>query len=162
MIDREHDLPITRQAKLLNISRGSVYYLPRPVSDADLALMATMDRLHPDYPFMGSRALRDILLRTGFPGVGRRRIATLMKKMGIEAIYRKPNTSKRHPNHKIYPYLLRGLSINRPNHVWALDITYLGSMPFRVEANIFTEPLQARVGLLAGGRAWTSAGRQWR
>ena len=87
--------------------------------------MAAMDRLHLDYPFMGSRALRDILRRTGFPGVGRRHIATLMKKMGIEAIYRKPNTSKRHPGHKIYPYLLRGLNISRPNHVWALDITYL-------------------------------------
>ena len=125
MIDPTHKLPISRQTKLLGLARSTAYYRPQPVADSDLALMAAMDRLHLDYPFMGSRALRDILRRTGFPGVGRRHIATLMKKMGIEAIYRKPNTSKRHPGHKIYPYLLRGLNISRPNHVWALDITYL-------------------------------------
>jgi len=125
MIDPTHKLPISRQAKLLGLARSTAYYQPKPVVDSDLALMAAMDRLHLDYPFMGSRALRDILRRTGFPGVGRRHIATLMKKMGIEAIYQKPNTSKRHPGHKIYPYLLRGLNISRPNHVWALDITYL-------------------------------------
>ena len=125
MIDPTHKLPISRQTKLLGLARSTAYYQPKPVADSDLALMAAMDRLHLDYPFMGSRALRDILRRTGFPGVGRRHIATLMKKMGIEAIYQKPNTSKRHPGHKIYPYLLRGLNISRPNHVWALDITYL-------------------------------------
>jgi len=125
MIDPTHKLPISRQAKLLGLARSTAYYQPKPVVDSDLALMAAMDRLHLDYTFMGSRALRDILRRTGFPGVGRRHIATLMKKMGIEAIYQKPNTSKRHPGHKIYPYLLRGLNISRPNHVWALDITYL-------------------------------------
>ena len=125
MIDPTHKLPISRQTKLLGLARSTAYYQPKPVAESDLALMAAMDRLHLDYPFMGSRALRDILRRTGFPGVGRRHIATLMKKMGIEAIYQKPNTSKRHPGHKIYPYLLRGLNISRPNHVWALDITYL-------------------------------------
>jgi len=125
MIDPTHKLPISRQTKLLGLARSTAYYQPKPVAESDLALMAAMDRLHLDYPFMGSRALRDILRRTGFPGVGRRHIATLMKKMGIEAIYRKPNTSKRHPGHKIYPYLLRGLTIDRPNQVWALDITYL-------------------------------------
>jgi len=125
MIDPTHKLPISRQTKLLGLARSTAYYQPKPVADSDLALMAAMDRLHLDYPFMGSRALRDILRRTGFPGVARRHIATLMKKMGIEAIYRKPNTSKRHPGHKIYPYLLRGLTIDRPNQVWALDITYL-------------------------------------
>ena len=125
MIDPIHKLPISRQTQLLGLARSTAYYQPKPVPESDLALMAAMDRLHLDYPFMGSRALRDILRRTGFPGVGRRHIATLMKKMGIEAIYRKPNTSKRHPGHKVYPYLLRGLKIDRPNHVWALDITYL-------------------------------------
>ena len=125
MIDPTHKLPISRQTKLLGLARSTAYYQPKPVAESDLALMAAMDRLHLDYPFMGSRALRDILRRTGFPGVGRRHIATLMKKMGIEAIYRKPNTSKRHPGHKIYPYLLRGLTIDRPNQAWALDITYL-------------------------------------
>jgi putative transposase len=125
MITPTHTLPISRQANLLGLARSTAYYQPKPVPESDLALMAAMDRLHLDYPFAGARALRDILRRTGFAGVGRRHIATLMKKMGIEAIYRKPNTSKRHPGHKIYPYLLRGLSIERPNHVWALDITYL-------------------------------------
>ena len=125
MITPTHKLPISRQTKLLGLARSTAYYQPKPVSDSDLALMAAMDRLHLDYPFAGARGLRDILRRQGFPGVGRRHITTLMKKMGIEAIYRKPNTSKRHPGHKIYPYLLRGLKIDRPNQVWALDITYL-------------------------------------
>ena len=124
MIDRSHDLPITRQAKVLGISRGSVYYLPRPVSAADLALMRRMDELHLDFPFAGSRMLRDLLGGEGFK-VGRRHVATLMKRMGIEAIYRKPNTSKPAPGHKIYPYLLRKLPVTRPNQVWAMDITYV-------------------------------------
>jgi putative transposase len=115
MIDPTHKLPISRQTKLLGLARSTAYYQPKPVSDSDLALMAAMDRLHLDYPFAGARGLRDILRRQGFPDVGRRRITTLMKRMGIEAIYRKPNTSKRHPGHKIYPYLLRGLKIDRPN-----------------------------------------------
>jgi putative transposase len=125
MITPTHKLPISRQTKLLGLARSTAYYQPKPVSDSDLALMAAMDRLHLDYPFAGARGLRDILRRQGFPDVGRRHITTLMKKMGIEAIYRKPNTSKRHPGHKIYPYLLRGLKIDRPDQVWALDITYL-------------------------------------
>ena len=124
MIDRDHDLPIIRQAKALNISRGSVYYKPRPVSAEDLALMRRIDELHLDYPFAGSRMLRDMLGRDGFP-VGRLHVATLMKRMGIEAIYRRPNTSKPAPGHKIYPYLLRGLKVDRPNQVWATDITYI-------------------------------------
>lgn len=124
MIDRDHDLPIIRQAKALNISRGSVYYKPRPVSAEDLALMRRIDKLHLDYPFAGSRMLRDMLGRDGFP-VGRLHVATLMKRMGIEAIYRRPNTSKPAPGHKIYPYLLRGLKVDRPNQVWATDITYI-------------------------------------
>ena len=124
MIDREHDLSITKQAKALNISRGSVYYLPRPVSAADLAVMRRMDELHLELPFAGSRMLRDLLNAEGIV-IGRRHVATLMKRMGIEAIYRAPNTSKPAPGHKIYPYLLRNLPVIRPNQVWAMDITYI-------------------------------------
>ena len=124
MIDSNHDLPVARQAKVLNISRGSVYYRPRPVPAADLAIMRRIDELHLDCPFAGSRMLRDILRREGFT-IGRRHVATLMKRMGIEAIYRRPNTSKPAPGHKIYPYLLRGLKVDHPNQVWAMDITYI-------------------------------------
>ncbi len=124
MIDRSHELPITRQAKVLNISRGSVYYRPRPVSAADLAIMRRIDELHLDYPFAGSRMLRDMLGREGV-AIGRQRVRTMMKRMGIEAIYRRPNTSKPTPGHKIYPYLLRGMTVERPNQVWAMDITYI-------------------------------------
>jgi len=124
MIDRDHDLPITRQAELLAISRGSVYYLPRPVSAADLALMRRIDELHLQHPFMGTRMLRDQLARAGIQ-VGRRHIATLMRRMGIESLAPQPGTSKRKPGHKIYPYLLRKLAIVRSNQVWALDTTYI-------------------------------------
>jgi putative transposase len=124
MIDRRHDLPIGKQAKAVNISRGSVYYLPRPVSAADLVIMRRIDELHLDFPFAGSRMLRDLLNAEGIK-VGRRHIATLMRRMGIEAIYRKPNTSRPAPGHKIYPYLLRTLPVTRPDQVWAMDITYI-------------------------------------
>ena len=124
MIDRNHELALTRQAELAGISRGSVYYLPRPVSAADLALMRRIDALHLEHPYAGARMLRDMLRREGLT-VGRKHIATLMRRMGIEALYRKPNTSRRHPRNKIYPYLLRGWEITRPNHVWAMDITYI-------------------------------------
>lgn len=124
MIDRSHDLPVTRQAKALNVSRGSVYYTPRPVSEGDLSIMRRIDELHLEYPFMGSRMLRDMLHREGI-AVGRRHVATLMKRMGLEAVYRRPNTSKPAPGHKIYPYLLRGLTVDHPNHVWAMDISYI-------------------------------------
>ena len=124
MIERDHDLPIGRQAKALNISRGSVYYKPRPISPADLVLMRRIDELHLEYPFAGARMLRDMLGRAGF-AIGRRHVATLMKRMGIAAIYRRPNTSKTAPGHKIYPYLLRGLKVELPNQVWAADITYI-------------------------------------
>jgi len=124
MIERDHDLPIGRQAKALNISRGSVYYKPRPISPADLVLMRRIDELHLEYPFAGARMLRDMLGREGF-AIGRRHVATLMKRMGIAAIYRRPNTSKTAPGHKIYPYLLRGLKVELPNQVWAADITYI-------------------------------------
>jgi putative transposase len=124
MINRGHDLALTKQAALLGISRGSVYYEPMPVSPEDLALMRRMDELHLEFPFAGSRMLRDLLAAEGSK-IGRRHITTLMQRMGIEAIYRRPNTSKPAPGHRIYPYLLRGLTIDRPNHVWATDITYI-------------------------------------
>jgi putative transposase len=124
MIDRRHDLSIARQATVLGISRGSVYYLPRPPSAADLALMRRIDELHLEFPFAGSRMLQGLLRAEGYR-VGRRHVATLMKKMGIEALYRRPNTSKPVPGHKIYPYLLRNLPITRPNQVWTMDITYI-------------------------------------
>ena len=124
MIDPEHDLPIQRQAEVLEISRSSVYYQPRPVSQSELWLMRRIDELHLNYPFAGSRMLRDLLWQQGLT-VGRRHIRTLMRKMAIEAIYRRPNTSKPAPGHRIYPYLLRGMSITRPNQVWAMDITYI-------------------------------------
>jgi putative transposase len=98
--------------------------LPKPVSAADLVLMRRIDELHLEHPFMGARMLRDQLNREGFK-VGRKHVGTLMVRMGIEALYRKPGTSKKHPGHEIYPYLLRGLNINRANHVWALDTTYI-------------------------------------
>jgi putative transposase len=124
MIDRNHDLSITRQAELLEISRGSVYYLPRPVSEADLALMRCIDELHLEHPFMGARMLRDQLLRQGIKA-GRRHIGTLMQRMGIQALAPQPGTSKRAPGHKIWPYLLRKLAVTRANQVWALDTTYI-------------------------------------
>jgi putative transposase len=124
MIDREHDLPITKQVKVLRISRGSVYYLPRPVSASDLEVMRRLDRLHLEHPFAGSRMLRGLLIGEGYK-IGRRHVKTLMKRMGIEALYRRPRTTKPAPGHTIYPYLLRGMEVTRPNQVWAMDITYI-------------------------------------
>jgi putative transposase len=124
MIDRSHDLPVTRQAELLQLSRSSVYYRPQPVSSVDLAVMRRVDELHLNYPFAGSRMLRDLLRAEGV-AIGRQRVATMMRRMGIAAIYRRPNTSKPAPGHKIYPYLLRGTPVIRPNQVWATDITYI-------------------------------------
>ena len=124
MIDRGHELALTRQAKLLKLSRSSVYYRPRPVSPADLAIMRRIDELHLEYPFAGSRMLRDLLRGEGIQ-TGRQRVARMMKRMGIEALYRRPNTSKPAPGHKIYPYLLHGLAVRRVNQVWAMDITYI-------------------------------------
>jgi putative transposase len=123
MIDRAHDLPITRQAEALNVSRSSVYYLPRAVPEADLAIMHRLDRLHLEFPFAGSRMLKGLLAAEGSQ-IGRCHVKTLMRRMGIEALYRRPRTTKPEPGHKIYPYLLRGKDITRPNQVWAMDITY--------------------------------------
>ncbi len=124
MIDRRHPLSITRQARALGMSRGSVYYSSRPVSKTDLALMRRIDELHLNYPFAGSRMLQALLRGEGYQ-TGRLHVRSLMKRMGIEAIYRRPNISKPAPGHKIYPYLLRSLPVIRPNQVWAMDITYI-------------------------------------
>ena len=124
MIDREHELPLVRQADLLGLSRGSLYYKNRPVTAAALAIMRRIDELHLEYPFAGSRMLGDLLRGEGVE-IGRERVARMMRRMDIVAIYRRPNTSKPSPGHKIYPYLLRGLAVDRPNQVWATDITYI-------------------------------------
>ena len=124
MIDRTHALPVVRQCHILALSRSTAYYQPQPVSDADLALMRRIDELHLAHPFAGARMLRDLLRRKGYP-IGRKRVRTLMTRMGINAVYRKPQTSQRHPAHRVYPYLLRHLEITRSNHVWAADITYI-------------------------------------
>src|SRR3981189_2194916 len=124
MIDREHDLPITKEAEVLRISRGGVYSLPRSVPEADLAIMRRLDRLHLEFPFAGSRRLRGLLASEGCK-IGRPHVKTLMRRMGMEALYRRPRTTKPEPGHKIYPYLLRGMDITRPNQVWAMDITYI-------------------------------------
>ena len=124
MIDREHDLPVTKQAKILHISRGSVYYLPRPVSATDLEVMWRLDRPHLEFPFAGRRMSKGLLLAERCK-IGRRHVKTLMRRVGIEALYRRPRTTKPEPGHKIYPYLLRGIEITRPNQVWAMDITYI-------------------------------------
>ena len=124
MIDRTHELPIKRQAELLDISRGTVYYHPEPVSQSELRLMRRLDELHLEHPFAGSRMLRDLLRLQGIE-VGRRHVGTLMRRLGLQALYRKPNTSQKHPEHLVFPYALRGMSIERANQVWALDITYI-------------------------------------
>lgn len=124
MINATHELSLTRQAELLDLSRSSLYYRPVPASQADLRLMRRIDELHLELPFLGSRMLRDLLVQEGFI-VGRKHVATLMRKMGLEAIYRRANTSRRHPRHPVFPYLLRGLAIERPNQVWAADVTYI-------------------------------------
>ena len=124
MIDRDHELSVTKQAAVVGIARSTVYYLPRPVPAADLDLMRQIDKLHTEFPFAGARMLRGLLAANGSK-VGRRHVKTLMRRMGIEALYRRPRTTKPEPGHKIYPYLLRGLEIVRPNQVWAMDITYI-------------------------------------
>ena len=124
MIDRTHPLPIVRQAAIVNISRGSVYYAARPVRDAGLRLMRRIDELHLVLPFAGARMLRNLLRAEGFM-VGRKHMTTLMRRMGITALYRKPNISRRALGHAIWPYLLRNLAITRSNQVWAMDITYI-------------------------------------
>lgn len=124
MINREHNLSLSRQCQLLALSRTSLYYEPVPVSERDLILMRLIDEIHLKYPDYGSRRIQDELEDLGH-AVGRDHVSTLMRKMGIEAVYPKPRLSKPQPAHKIYPYLLRNKEIVRANHVWAADITYL-------------------------------------
>ena len=124
MIDRENEMPITRQCELLEVCRASLYYQPKPVSPADLKLMRRIDELHLAHPFLGARRLACLLQRDGVD-VGRRHVGTLMRRMGIEAIYRKKRTSIAAKGHQIYPYLLANVAIERPNQVWATDITYV-------------------------------------
>ena len=124
MIDREHTLPLTRQGKILELSRSSLYYEAVPTSDRDLELMRLIDEIHLKHPFMGSRSIRDQLQSMGHK-VGRQHVGTLMRKVGISAMYRRPRLSKPHPEHKIYPYKLGNLEISRANQVWAADITYI-------------------------------------
>ena len=124
MIDRGHDLPLITQARLLGVARSTVYREPLPISASDLAMMRRIDELHLDYPFAGSRMIRAMLVNEGI-AIGRTRVRTLMRQMGIEALYRRPRTSKPAPGHRIYPYLLRDVAVTRPNQVWAADITYI-------------------------------------
>jgi len=124
MIDKEEELPITRQCDLLDLCRSGVYYQAAPVSAKDLELMRQIDEIHLTWPFYGSRKIRDELWSRGYD-VGRDRVRRLMRLMGIEALYVKPKLSQAYPGHRKYPYLLRGLLITRPNHVWATDITYI-------------------------------------
>jgi putative transposase len=124
MIDRQHPLPVTQQCHLLALPRSSVYYAPQPVPAATLALMRQLDELHLDHPFAGSRMLRDLLRLRGVI-VGRQHVATLMRRLGIAALYRQPRTTQPHPGHQVFPYLLRDRAITAPNQVWAMDLTYL-------------------------------------
>ena len=117
-------LPIVAQCRLLKIALSTLYYRPAPVSTDDLAVMRRMDELYLASPFYGSRRMVGVLRREGMI-VNRKRVQRLMRVMGLEAIYQKPNTSQGHPDHKVYPYLLRGLIIDRPNQVWCADITYI-------------------------------------
>ena len=163
MIDRGHDLPITKQAEVLRTSRGSIYYLPRPVPEADLAIMRHLDRLHLEFPFAGSRMLRGLLVAEGCK-IGRRHVKTLMQRMGIEALYRRPRTTKPEPGHKIYPYLLRGLAITRPNQVWAMDITYIAMARGFVYLAVALDWFSRRVLAWRLSIRWRrrSASRRWR
>jgi len=124
MIDKEHALPIMRQCKILDLSRSSLYYQPMPLSEDELNMMSLIDEIHLRYPFYGSRRIRDELWDNGFH-VSRDRVRTLMKRVGVEALYRKPRLSAPHPSHKVYPYLLKEMKIDRANQVWAVDITYM-------------------------------------
>jgi putative transposase len=125
MIDRDHALPLSHQAELLDLSRSGLYYEPVAMSKTDQQLMREIDRLHTEYPFAGARMLRDMLRKRGYDVLGRRHVGRLMRLMGIEALYRKRKSTTRNPEHPVYPYLLRGLEIDHPNQVWAADITYI-------------------------------------
>ena len=124
MINREHTLPLLQQCRILNLSRSGIYYVPMLVSDKDRELMRLIDEIHLNHPYLGTRGIRNELWNKGHK-VGRSHVRTLMRKMDIEALYRKPRLTKTHPEHTIYPYLLRGLAITEANAVWCSDITYI-------------------------------------
>lgn len=124
MIDRTHTLPVVQQCKVLQLARSTAYYQPKPISTEDLRLMRLIDEIHIEYPFMGARQIKRMLVNDGH-AVGRKRVGRLMRVMGLEALYCRPKTTKRNPAHPVYPYLLRGMTINRPNQVWAMDISYI-------------------------------------
>src|SRR5664279_5666910 len=125
LVDRSGgELSIVAQCGLLKVARSTLYWRPAPTSEDDLRLMRLIDELYLTAPFYGSRRMVAVLRRDGWT-VNRKRVRRLMRLMGIEAIYQKPNTSRPHPDHKVYPYLLRGLTIDRPNQVWCADITYI-------------------------------------
>ena len=123
MIDRQHELPLPRQGEILEISRLSLYYQAVPVSEQDLKVMRVIDEINMKHPFMGSRSLKNQLKDRGCE-VGRGHVRTLMQKLGITALYQKPRLSDPHPDHTIYPYLLRDKEITRSNAVWYSDITH--------------------------------------
>jgi putative transposase len=124
MIDRQHALPVTQQCRLVAVARSSAYSRPQPIAAMTLALMRQLDELHLAHPCAGSRMLRDLLRLHGVP-VGRKHVATLMRRMGIEALYRHPRTTQPHPGHRVFPYLLRDRAITAPNQVWAMDLTFI-------------------------------------
>ena len=124
MIDRGGSLPVSRQCRLLDLARSTAYYRPAPMSPDDLRLMRLIDEIHLEFPFLGSRRIRDELDIRG-EGVNRKRIQRLMRQMGLAALYPKRRTSAPDKGHKIYPYRLRGLRIDWPNQVWAADIVYI-------------------------------------
>lgn len=124
MIDPGLDLPVTRQCELLDVARSSYYYQPRPRPEADLDVMARIDAIHLERPFLGSRRIAEELADDGLP-VNRKRVQRLMRVMGITALYPKPHTSRPNPGHRVYPYLLRGVTIDHANQVWSVDITYV-------------------------------------
>jgi putative transposase len=125
MIDPKHpNLSIVRQCELVGLARSSWYYEPAGESAQTLALKALIDQIFTEAPYFGSRKMTEMLRRQGH-AVNRKRVRRLMREMGLEAIWQRPNTSKPHPENRIYPYLLRGLSIDRPNQVWCADVTYI-------------------------------------
>jgi putative transposase len=124
MIDREDKLPVTRQCEILDLNRSGIYYQPVPLSEGDRDLMRQIDEIHLNYPFYGSRKIRDELWSRGYD-VGRDRIRRLMRRMGIEALYVKPKLSWMNPQHAKYSYLIRDIEITQSNHVWCADITYI-------------------------------------
>jgi putative transposase len=124
MINREHTLPLLQQCRILNLCRSGIYYTPVPVSDKDRQLMRLIDEIHLEEPYLGTRGIRNELWTRGHK-IGRSHVRTLMRKTGIEALYRKPRLSKPHPGHTIYPYLLKGVTITEANKAWASDITYI-------------------------------------